>query len=58
MHKLVGKPERKRPRGKRKVIWEDNIKPDLKQIGYEGGLDSTGSGHFSRRLVPHGELPK
>jgi hypothetical protein len=29
---LVGKPEGKRPRSR----WEDNIKMDLREIGFEG----------------------
>jgi hypothetical protein len=32
---LVGKPERKRPHGRTRHRWEDNIKMDLKEIGYE-----------------------
>ena len=36
MHKvLVGKPERKRPLGRPRRRWEDNIKMDLKEIGWE-----------------------
>ena len=32
VHKvLVGKPERKRPLGRRR--WEDNIKMDLQEVG-------------------------
>jgi hypothetical protein len=30
---LVGKPERKRPLGRRKLRWEDNIKMDLQDVG-------------------------
>jgi hypothetical protein len=30
---LVGKPEGKRPLGKHKRRWEDNIKIDLQEIG-------------------------
>jgi hypothetical protein len=29
---LVGKPERKRPLGRPRIRWEDNIKTDLKEI--------------------------
>jgi hypothetical protein len=32
---LVGKPERERPLGIPKHRWEDNIKLDLKAIGYD-----------------------
>jgi hypothetical protein len=34
----VGKPERKRPLGRHRHRWEDNIKIDLKGIGW-GGKD-------------------
>jgi len=30
---LVGKPERKRPLGRPRRRWEDNIKMDLKEVG-------------------------
>jgi hypothetical protein len=30
---LVGKPEGKRPLGRRKLKWEDNIKMDLQEVG-------------------------
>jgi hypothetical protein len=33
---LVGKPERKKPLGRRRSRWEDNIKMDLREIGWEG----------------------
>jgi hypothetical protein len=32
---LVGMPERKRPLGRFSHRWEDNIKIDLKEIGWE-----------------------
>jgi len=35
---LVGKPEGKRPLGRPRRRWEDNIKMDLKEVGC-GGLD-------------------
>jgi hypothetical protein len=35
---LVGKPERKRPLGKLRRSWMDNIKTDLREIGW-GGMD-------------------
>jgi hypothetical protein len=38
---LVGKPETKRPLGRPRCIWKNNIKIDVKEI--ECGLDSTGS---------------
>jgi hypothetical protein len=42
---LVGKPEGKRPLGRRRCRWEDGIRMDLREIGLGGcGLDSTGSG--------------
>jgi hypothetical protein len=33
---LIGKPEVKRPLGKPKWRWEDNIKVDLREIGWDG----------------------
>jgi hypothetical protein len=33
---LVGKPERKRPPGRPRRRWEDNIKLDLREIGIDG----------------------
>ena len=35
---LVGKPEGKRPHGRTKSRWEDNIMMDLQEVGY-GGVD-------------------
>ena len=35
---LVGKPEGKRPLGRPRRRWEDNIKMDLQEMGC-GGLD-------------------
>jgi hypothetical protein len=35
---LVGKPERKRPHGRPRRRWQDNIKTDLKEVGC-GGMD-------------------
>jgi len=31
-----GKPEEKRPLGKARHRWEDNIKMDLQDVGWEG----------------------
>jgi hypothetical protein len=33
---LVGKPEGKRPLGRERRRWEDNIKMDLQEVGYMG----------------------
>jgi hypothetical protein len=33
---LVGKPERKRPLGRPRRRWVDNIKMDLREIGWDG----------------------
>jgi hypothetical protein len=33
---LVGKPEGKRPLGRPRRKWEDNIKMNLREIGFEG----------------------
>jgi len=35
---LVEKPERKRPLGRPRRRWEDNIKMGLQEVGY-GGMD-------------------
>ena len=34
---LLGKPERKRPPGRSRRRWEDNIKIDIQEVGWEGG---------------------
>src|SRR5215471_14998486 len=42
---LVGKPEGKRPLGRPRRRWEDNIKMDLQKVGgSRGGLDGVSSG--------------
>jgi hypothetical protein len=33
---LMGKPERKRPLGRQRRRWVDNIKIDLREIGWDG----------------------
>jgi len=33
---LVGTPEGKRPLGRTKLRWEDNIKMDFQKVGCEG----------------------
>jgi len=40
---LVGKPEGRRPLGRPKRRWEDNIKVDLQEVGWGHGLDRSGS---------------
>jgi hypothetical protein len=41
---LVGRPEGRRPLGRPRRRWEDNIKMDLREIRFWGcGLDSFGS---------------
>jgi hypothetical protein len=35
---LVGKPEGKRPLGRPRRRWEDNIKMDLQEVGIWNGL--------------------
>ena len=34
---LMGKPEGKRPLGRPRCRWEDNIKMDLKEVGCDSG---------------------
>jgi hypothetical protein len=43
---LVGRPEGRRPLGRPRRRWEDNIKMDLREVGWGGGhgLDQSGSG--------------
>ena len=42
---FVGKPEGKRPLRRPRFRWEDNIKMDLEEVGWEGhGLDWSGLG--------------
>ena len=49
---LVGKPEGKRPLGRPRHRWEDNIKVDIQEVGCGGGTGSswlrirTGGGHL------------
>ena len=35
----MGKPEGRRPLGRPRRTWENNIKMDLREVGWEGGLD-------------------
>jgi hypothetical protein len=45
---LVGKPEGKRPPGRRSRRWEGNIKIGLREIGWvEHGVDKSGSGQVA-----------
>jgi hypothetical protein len=41
---LVGKPEGKRPLGRPRRRWEDNIKMDLQEVRWGHGMDLDGSG--------------
>ena len=47
---LVGKPERKRPLGRPRRRWVDNIRMDLQEVGYGTGLEwpriETGGGRL------------
>jgi hypothetical protein len=36
---LVGRPDGKRPLGRPRLTWEDNIKTDLQEVTWEHGLD-------------------
>jgi hypothetical protein len=42
---LVGKPEGKRPFARRRHLWVDHIKMDLREIAWGGWTDSSGSGY-------------
>ena len=46
---LVGKPERRRPLERPRHRWENNIKMDLREVGWGHRLDRSGSG--SRRVA-------
>jgi hypothetical protein len=35
---LVGRPDGKRPLGRPRLMWEDNIKTDHQKVGW-GGMD-------------------
>jgi hypothetical protein len=48
---LVGKPEVKRPLGRPRRRWEDNIKVDLQEVGC-GGMDWIGLGQDRDRWWP------
>jgi hypothetical protein len=41
---LVGKPEGRRPLGRPRRRWEDNIKMDLWEVEWGHGLDQSDSG--------------
>ena len=44
---LVGKPEGKKPLGRPRRRWEDNIKMDLQEVGRGcGDWIGTGAGHL------------
>jgi hypothetical protein len=53
---LVGKPKGKRSHGRKRHIWQDNIKIDAKEIGC--GLDSSASVYVSATgLCEHSNEP-
>jgi hypothetical protein len=39
---LVGKPEGRRPRGRLRRRWEDNIKMNLREVGWKHGVGGSG----------------
>jgi hypothetical protein len=41
---LIGQPKGKRPLGRRKHRWEDNIRMDLREMGWEG-MEQTNLAH-------------
>jgi hypothetical protein len=41
---LVGKPEGRRPLGRHRRRWEDNIKMRVEEVGWVHGLGRSGSG--------------
>jgi hypothetical protein len=59
-HILVGNPERKRPLGRHRRRWEDNIRMNLMEKVLVGrcGLDASGSGQKSvAGSCEHGSEP-
>jgi hypothetical protein len=50
---LLGKPEGKRPLGRPRCRWVDNIKIDLREIGWDGvdWIDMAQDRHHWRALV-------
>jgi len=50
---LIGKPEGRRPLGRPRLRWEDNIKMDLQEVGCEGmdWIDLTQDRNRWRALV-------
>ena len=50
---LTGKPTGKRPLGRPRRIWEDNIRMDLEEIGINAGnwVDSAQDRDYLRALV-------
>jgi hypothetical protein len=50
---LLGKPEGKRPLGRPRRRWMDNIKMDLRAIGWDGGdsIDLADASHQWRALA-------
>jgi hypothetical protein len=50
---LVGKPERKRPLGRSRRTWEDNIKMDLQEVGH-GDMDWIELAQDRDRRCAHG----
>jgi hypothetical protein len=54
---LMGNPEGKRPLGRPRFRWVDNIKIDLKRMGWYG-LDRSGSGQGPvKGCCEHGNEP-
>jgi hypothetical protein len=52
VHRVLGKPEGKRPLGRPRRTWEDNIKMDVQEVGGDVGTGwswprtGTGGGHL------------
>ena len=55
---LTGKPTGKRPLGRPRRKWEENIRMDLEEIGISAGnwVDSNRDRDYSRALVPPGSI--
>jgi hypothetical protein len=55
---LVGKPERNTPQGRTRRRWVDNIKMDLREIGWDGmdWIDLAEEGSCERSNEPSGSV--
>jgi hypothetical protein len=53
---LMGKPEGERPRGRPRCMWVENIKMDLREIGWDG-MDWIDMAQDMDQSCEHGNKP-